>query len=231
MDSTRETQLKLYYLFLNADGRISSEESDKFDSICDSIKIGGSDRQEIKGWGKNAEGKSTFDILNMAKRLLKCEKEISFMQYENGRIEISMVEDDEANSAISNIFGNVLKGETIASGGLVRKPVGYFEKMEMKEKAETIWTLISLAYSDDEYSEAEKTFIRLVSLIYKFDKKVMAEFIDTADTMQMLEDKKDWIKKSGKAYDEITDKLKAIDDEIKSLYRDVQITIDEIDAA
>ena len=103
--------------------------------------------------------------------------------------------------------------------------------MKMKEKAETIWTLISLAYSDDEYSEAEKTFIRLVSLIYKFDKKVMAEFIDTADTMQMLEDKKDWIKKSGKAYDEITDKLKAIDDEIKSLYRDVQITIDEIDAA
>lgn len=231
MDSTRETQLKLYYLFLNVDGRISSEESDKFDSICDSMKIGDSDRQEIKDWGKKAEGKSTLDILNMAKKLLKCEKEISFMQYENGRIEISMVEDDEANSAVSDIFGNAFKGEAIASGGLVRKPVGYFEKMEMKEKAETIWTLISLAYSDDEYSEAEKTFIRLVSLIYKFDKKVMAEFIDTADTMQMLEDKKDWIKKSGKAYDEITDKLKAIDDEIKSLYRDVQITIDEIDAA
>lgn len=40
-------KLKIYYLFMLADGRCSAEENDKFDSICRAMKVDDKNKQEV----------------------------------------------------------------------------------------------------------------------------------------------------------------------------------------
>lgn len=54
---------------------------------------------------------------------------------------------------------------------------------------------------------------------------------DTAETMLMLEKKKDWFKQSGLSYDEVTAQLNIINSQIESLASDIEFSVSEADIA
>lgn len=99
------------------------------------------------------------------------------------------------------------------------------------QSARIIWTLISLAYADKDYSTDEEIILTFCKAFLDVDDVLFSEMTDTAQTMLMLEKKKEWFKQSGLSYDEVSTQLNAINSQIESLISDIEFSVSEADIA
>lgn len=94
--------------------------------------------------------------------------------------------------------------------------------------ARIIWNLINLGYADTVYSDAEKKIVKHLVDKWSMDREVLQEFIDTADTMLALRKKRDWISVTFDKGTERDKMEKETDGEIKMLFDNVKLTIQEL---
>lgn len=99
------------------------------------------------------------------------------------------------------------------------------------QSARIIWTLVSLAYADEDYSTDEEIILTFCKAFLDIDDVLFSEMTDTAETMLMLEKKKDWFKQSGLSYDEVSAQLNIINSQIESLASDIEFSVSEADIA
>lgn len=97
--------------------------------------------------------------------------------------------------------------------------------------AGTAWTLVNLAYADEDFSKSESIILQFCKTFLNIDNVLFSEMTDTAETMLMLEKKKDWFKQSGLSYDEVTAQLNIINSQIESLASDIEFSVSEADIA
>lgn len=99
------------------------------------------------------------------------------------------------------------------------------------QSARIIWTLVSLAYADEDYSTDEEIILTFCKAFLDIDDVLFSEMTDTAETMLMLEKKKEWFKQSGLSYDEVSTQLNIINSQIESLISDIEFSVSEADIA
>lgn len=98
-------------------------------------------------------------------------------------------------------------------------------------QAQVIWTLINLGYADTDYSESEKKVIAFLVDYWSFDRELLEELLDTAETMLTLIKQKEWVKTTSCAYDTIHARIKHIDEMIEQLFKNIGIAISEAEIA
>lgn len=94
-------------------------------------------------------------------------------------------------------------------------------RFSKKDRQRIIWNLISLAYTDNEFSEIERKAIDLWAEKFKIPDEVYQEMFDTAQTMLDLTNLKEQLKSTSKPYNEINKQVKKVDQRIKELYESV----------
>ncbi len=92
-----------------------------------------------------------------------------------------------------------------------------------------IWTLINLGYADQEYSKPEQKIVQYLVDRWKINPAILAEFVDTAETILALTKQKLWFKEMGKSDQKIKTNLREINRRIKLMFDNVQVTISESD--
>ncbi len=103
-------------------------------------------------------------------------------------------------------------------------PLRFFDSFN---KDRIIWNLINLGYADSLYSKSEKEICDYLVNEWEYSPELYREFIDIADTMNTLEEYRKWLLSALPESAERDNKERAIDIDIKSLQKDVQITIKE----
>lgn len=198
---TKKAIVKIVYLFMNADGACTKEEKKKFDSICNSLEIGSDFKKEI---------------------IQVCNEHVVIRDREDNS--------DKVIGEIKKLLGDVEQdtysffNENCGFGGMM------LNSEEGKEaQAFTIWSLINLGYADEEYSEPEKRVVNYLVKKWDFDKIIFDSMIDTAETILMLVNQKEWVKSTDKSYEDKNEMIKVINKNIKKLYKDMKITISEAD--
>lgn len=109
---------------------------------------------------------------------------------------------------------------------------GYYQSnvhstIDRKVEAFLIWTLMNLAYADDEYSQAEKNVINFLISCFDLDRSILDEFNDTIQTILRLSQQIEWIKTTDRGYDSINNCIKEYDENMHELYHNIEITISE----
>lgn len=94
-------------------------------------------------------------------------------------------------------------------------------------QAQTIWTLINLGYADNEYSKAEKEVVKHLVERWEMDPTLISELTDTADTILALTKQKEWVQNAAKPYKEVSAIVEEIDQNIASMFANVETTIEE----
>ncbi len=102
-------------------------------------------------------------------------------------------------------------------------------KSYKSEQADVLWNMVLLGYDDGKYSDSEKKVIEHFAIKWKIKPIVLTEFMDTAETLKMLERQKDWLKTTQQSYDEISKQLKVVDQNIKRMLDNARATISEVD--
>lgn len=95
-------------------------------------------------------------------------------------------------------------------------------------KARIIWTMINLGYSDNDFTQIEKSIIAYLVDIFELENVLYSDMLDSADTILALTERKDWVKNQKWSYDKTHSELVRTDDKIKQIYKNVQVNIDEI---
>lgn len=95
-------------------------------------------------------------------------------------------------------------------------------------QAETIWTLINLAYADRMYSQAERNIVRVLVKRWHLPTEIVDTFVDTMETMLLLKKQSEWLKTLPLSYDEISARLKKVDKQIQQLLHSAESTLTEI---
>lgn len=98
-------------------------------------------------------------------------------------------------------------------------------KSYKSERANVLWNMVLLGYDDGKYSGPEKKVIEHLAIKWKIKPIILTEFMDTAETLKMLERQKDWIKTTQQEYDEISKQLEIVDQNIKTMLDNARITI------
>lgn len=104
-------------------------------------------------------------------------------------------------------------------------------KNNKSKQAEMIWNLVNIGYADKDFSENERKIISFIVEQLEFSKTTLDDYIDTAETMLMLTNEKEWVKTTDKSYDEINAKITKIDEFIKKLGEKIKADIYEIEIA
>lgn len=97
--------------------------------------------------------------------------------------------------------------------------------IEASDSQRIIWNLISLAYTDNDFSEVERKAINLWAKNFKIPKKVYQDMFDIAQTMLDMTKQKEWLTSTSRPYNEINEKVKKIDKRIQELYESVETLI------
>ncbi|MFT8871618.1 MAG: hypothetical protein ABF868_04925 [Sporolactobacillus sp.] len=193
-DHVKEIQLKIYYLFMLADGKCTKSELSKFESICKIMEV-------------DAEVESKIAKF--------CEDIIYNIGKENSV---------KLNSEIVKIIdGN----DDNYSPTFLNRQINDNKQLQV----EIIWTLVSLGYSDFEYTEPEKEIVDFLSNYWKISDIISNEIIDTAETILALSKQKEWIKTTNKSYDTIFVRINEIDKKMQQTAENIEILISEEDIA
>lgn len=94
---------------------------------------------------------------------------------------------------------------------------------------ETIWTLINLSYTDQDYSKGKKVIQYLIRK-WEIKPEVISELTDTAETILLLTKQENWLKTLNLPYDETKQRLEIIEQQIHLMLDNIKTTISEIDA-
>lgn len=98
-------------------------------------------------------------------------------------------------------------------------------------QATVIWNLINLGYADNEYSEAEKKVVSFLSDYWAIDEAMLADMIDTAETIFLLTQQKKWLESTSKPYVEIKKSIENIDKNIKQMFANIELLIADAEIA
>lgn len=94
--------------------------------------------------------------------------------------------------------------------------------------ASILWNLITLGYSDKNFSKEEEFIIKFLIKVWSLDEDLYIEMIDTMNAIAALEDQKDWLVS---VFSEDADRdaeEKNIDNAIEVLESDIKLTIQEL---
>ena len=237
--NTRRTQFKIYSLFLLVDGKWTSEEELNLVSIADKLELSGEDRKRILQCCKELpiiEGDNASYIIQIVDQMM------------------GFTSSKSKNSAATKSVGITTNGEIFGVQALVKNALSGISIPSISSKgttaidqllsdvrtgeikwnanlqAEIIWTLVNLAYADEEYSEPEKKYIQHLVDKLEIKPELFSEFVDTADTILLLTKQKDWLKSIGLSYDKTTERLETIDEQIQLMIDNIQETISEASA-
>ena len=181
---TKEMQLKIIYLFMKSDGECAVEELNRFDEICNSLKITEEKKQNIVGYCECLHLKNDDNSYAVIQEIDKMWKE-------------KFGEDADYN------------------------------KIVKKNQAFVLWTLINLAYADNEYSEPEKKVISHLIDLWKIESKYVQEMNDTANTILALTNQIEWAKKTNRSFDYVNMLIQEYTNNIAFLFDNMNTAISE----
>lgn len=242
--NTRRTQFKIYSLFLLVDGKWTSEEELNLVSIADKLELSGEDRKRILQCCKELpiiEGDNASYIIQIVDQMMGFTSSKSKNSAATKSVgittngEIFKAQTFATNMLKMKAFGGTSipfigsKGTTATDQLLSDVRTGEI-KGNANLQAEIIWTLVNLAYADEEYSEPEKKYIQHLVDKLEIKPELFSEFVDTADTILLLTKQKDWLKSIGLSYDKTTERLETIDEQIQLMIDNIQETISEASA-
>ncbi len=181
---TEEMQLKIIYLFMKSDGECAVEELNRFDEICNSLKITEEKKRNIVGYCECLHLKNDDNSYAVIQEIDKMWKE-------------KFGEDADYN------------------------------KIVKKNQAFVLWTLINLAYADNEYSEPEKKVISHLIDLWKIESKYVQEMNDTANTILALTNQIEWAKKTNRSFDYVNMLIQEYTNNIAFLFDNMNTAISE----
>ena len=202
MRFSKEDEAKLYYLYMMADGKVSKEEKKIFQRICMGFEIKADDRHAIiKEYEDLMEYEDlVFEAIEKLGEGLVVVKEIE--------IEIPAVLGGNMSSTINPQWKAYV---------------------DVKRSARMIWNLVNIGYADSVYSPAEKKIVNYLVEKLEVKPEVYKEFIDIADTMLALNKQRQWIQMTYTQENVIAKKENQIDQEMKLLADQVELTIQELE--
>ncbi|MEG1550800.1 MAG: hypothetical protein RR355_00855 [Oscillospiraceae bacterium] len=200
LDITQMIQLKLFYLFMNADGNYAEKETEKIDLICKQEKATKTDRDELDNFIKCFEFEIDEDNSDYVIKIIDT--------ILNKKIEIT-------NSLGKTISIPVSK--SLFSIDIV--------KNDKVLQIHTLWTMINIGYADTDYSQPEKNIVEFLAGKWGVKPILLSTMIDTADTLASLTMQKEWVLSTNKTEEEKNEQIETIDKDMKKMYKDVEICI------
>lgn len=194
-------QLKIYYLFMYADGASSPSEMKYLKDIIAKEKLSDTTVEEFQ----------TF-----------CGQMALDMMAGNSQIVIAKIDE-----LLGEKPSNPSVGMILAFTALFSNILDYSKVLQ----AQTIWTLINLGYADSDYSEAEKAVVNHLVERWETDPLLVAELSDTAETISALTAQKEWIQTTSKPYPVVNGIIEELDRNITAMFANVEISISEADVA
>ncbi len=110
----------------------------------------------------------------------------------------------------------------------LEKGRSFFHWLSKRKKREIIWNLVNLGYADSVYLEDEKKIVDFLLQKWEISRAFYQNLLDIADTMLSLSKQKEWVVANFNGHERDT-KEKYLDEQIKKLFEDVQLTIEESD--
>lgn len=216
-------QLKIMYLFMNADGMCEEIENERFNAICEELKASEEDKNEISEFIKGfdfSEREDNSEVVIRAIGIL-----LGYIKENNdGEDQNNVINSSSASFGALHAFCAASKQLSQTLGQSVSAHL--INKNKVRQ-AHTIWTLINLGYADSMLVPSEQKVIDYLISIWEMDDVLTRALFDTAETILALQAKKDWILSTDKTEEEIDELCNEIDKEIKKMYIDVELTISE----
>lgn len=197
---TDYAQLVIYYLFMNADGTCTKNELDIYDNIYRELT-----KEKPSSIFANSFGTPWVTNADVAE-IKEFVDSIGFANNEDNSV------------AVIKIIGKLLgfermDGKQEMGGGLFICPNGdiikgariSFDLGSLPDysscslnsnkvlQAQTLWNLINIGYADKKYTYSEQQVVEYLADKWDVDKTLYSAMIDTADTMLMLANKKEFI--------------------------------------
>lgn len=205
MRFSKEDEAKLYYLYMMADGKVSQEEKKIFQRICMEFEIKADDRHAII--------KEYEDLMEYEDLVFEAiEKLVEGLVV--GKIELEIP---------------AFLGGNTASNASSTINYQWKKYVDAKRGARMIWNLVNIGYADSVYSPAEKKIVNYLVEKLKVKLEVYKEFIDIADTMLALNKQRQWIQMTYTQENVKAKKENQIDQEMKLLADQVELTIQELE--
>lgn len=174
----------LFYLFEMADGKITSDEKKKLNSICKKMEISADERKAIK-----AEITNIIDFESDS---------------DNSDRVIQAIQTFLDEKSLVFLFGSLDKNK--------------------EKQVITLWNLINLGYSDKDFSEPEKKVVRYLIERWDVSNVIIQELKDSADTLGLLYEQKEWITTTERSEKEIDQYKRRIDKDIKDIADNLVMT-------
>lgn len=197
MCSKQEQQLKIFYLFLVADGSRTDEEIGKMNMIYEKMKIDKEDREKIEKF---------------------CDDALYSDDSSDNSAQIIQI--------IKSILGNNLDHQGIGGSPFAFR-LGTDLNHDKSAQVSTIWNLINLGYSDKDYSKSENKIVKFLSDFWGVDETIICEFKDSSETLVSLYKQEEWIKSTKKKKETIDKYMQTYENDIKRISDNIEITIKE----
>lgn len=182
--------LKIYYLFMMADGECTEAEIEKLNYIALNMGASRNEREDAIAY---------------------CTHSISMLEKEQG---------DAMQPKWKNVI-TILKRILSPHKDTAR----YYQIVNLradgKEKKKVLWNIVNLVYADSNYEESENEVVQWFVKEMSINQIVAFEFLDSAECMARLTEKKEWLKTTNKSYDEINAAITKIDDDIRTLRENI----------
>lgn len=98
-----------------------------------------------------------------------------------------------------------------------------------KDKSTILWNLVNLGFADKAFSFDEREVVKFLCEYWEVKDSIYNEMIDVAETILVLEEKKNWLEKTLPESDEKRAKLRQIKKDIKYVQKTIETTISEMD--
>ena len=191
---TRQTQFRIYGLFLLSDGKWTAEEERCLRNIAGQMELS---CEEVEKTIQYCQGLPIKEGDNAELIIRLIDETLGFSAPEKALGGSTSKED--ATMRIAE--GLLLKTSMIA--GAIANQINWHVDLQTK----VIWTLINLGYADAEYSQPEKKVVRHLVKVWNIKEEIVSEFIDTAETILSLTRQIEWLKSIGLSYDETKERV------------------------
>ncbi len=120
---------------------------------------------------------------------------------------------------------NLIKEEELSDKASKR----WRQTIDKSQLAKIIWNLIALGYRDDVYSKTEEAIVKYLYPIFEIPKETYLEFLEIADTIEILEKQGEWVEDNIGSKTKKEDKLEELKKQCDNLTKQVHIAIREQD--
>lgn len=88
-----------------------------------------------------------------------------------------------------------------------------------------LWDLLTVVYSDGDYSSNEKRLLRLITKRFGIDSAVLLEMEHTLRTLMAMEDEENWLRNSDRSYAVVEERMKEVEDRKNTIMQGVKALI------